>query len=595
MKQKQRQKQNNTGFRIRIFAQKNGYGLSQDSIILMRHLESWKYQVEQCDPVTWIPRQGTTTPVDIHIYMETPCALAVPWAHTNILVVNPEWFQHDAWNWCFSMIDLFVFKDPVSAAEFKHRYPSVRTTVLPWISSPPLIVSSNINKSPIRRFLYIIGGSINKTAAAEKIISAWTPDFPPLEIWCSSGIAEKLRPFISGDAEIEFQTQYRTPSEKETRQKECAWHITASCAEGFGYTMSEAIALGKPILWNNLSVYEWQWGTALGSLGRIESLENQDCIRIAVKTLVEFHNRCEKNLTELKRYQDLLSERRAWCLREFRKGWSNIIDSNKKSPGNRLPAASIRSRPGEELPKVGIVTVTRNRAAWWPNMVENVQRQRWQNQRLVWIVVDDSDSDQQLTTDVAFVRSKAPTLNLIYAQTNPELTTLGAKRNYGVDLAIKEGVDAIVMMDDDDYYPEFSVAERLRWLYRSNDSLKIVACATLPVYDITRYISAMNVPPLTLSPKERISEATVAFLVKETDEIPRFSETNSEEGSGLFVGLSAEQFRELPPHGIIVSFIHSTNTSSRRIPTENEPNGCHYGLSDDYFKYIHTIGGTESL
>ena len=43
---------------------------------------------------------------------------------------------------------------------------------------------------------------------------------------------------------------------------------------------------------------------------------------------------------------------------------------------------------------------------------------------------------------------------------------------------------------------------------------------------------------------------------------------------------------EIPPEGIIVSFLHGKNVSSRRMPETSEPNGCHYGFDDDYFTYI---------
>jgi hypothetical protein len=52
---------------------------------------------------------------------------------------------------------------------------------------------------------------------------------------------------------------------------------------------------------------------------------------------------------------------------------------------------------------------------------------------------------------------------------------------------------------------------------------------------------------------------------------------------------------EMPSTGVIVSFIHTKNSSSRRVPKEEEPNGCHYGFSDEFFKYLHQIGGGQTL
>jgi len=53
------------------------------------------------------------------------------------------------------------------------------------------------------------------------------------------------------------------------------------------------------------------------------------------------------------------------------------------------------------------------------------------------------------------------------------------------------------------------------------------------------------------------------------------------------------QCRELSPQDVIVSLIHKKNTSSRKSPAMAEPNGSHYGFSDELFTLISEIG--ESL
>jgi hypothetical protein len=111
------------------------------------------------------------------------------------------------------------------------------------------------------------------------------------------------------------------------------------------------------------------------------------------------------------------------------------------------------------------------------------------------------------------------------------------------------------------------------------------------MYDITRYVSAMNVPPLILSPAKRISEATLTFTRRFWQERP-FPDSSMAEGDGFVEGRWKDTV-EIPPYGIIVSFIHKGNSSSRRTPADQEPNGSHYGFSDKYFEYIHEIGGLE--
>ena len=115
----------------------------------------------------------------------------------------------------------------------------------------------------------------------------------------------------------------------------------------------------------------------------------------------------------------------------------------------------------------------------------------------------------------------------------------------------------------------------------------------IPMYDLTRYISAMNVPELSHGPADRVSEATLVFTRDAWIARP-FPDVSMGEGIQFILGRE-DCTVEMPPQDIIVSFIHSANTSSRRIPSDQEPNGCHYGFSDEFFKYVHHIGGGKKM
>ena len=88
-----------------------------------------------------------------------------------------------------------------------------------------------------------------------------------------------------------------------------------------------------------------------------------------------------------------------------------------------------------------------------------------------------------------------------------------------------------------------------------------------------------------------MSEATLAFTREAWTARP-FPDVSMAEGLGFLEEREASSV-EIPPTDVIVSFIHTKNSSSRRIPAEQEPNGCHYGFSDEYFKYLHIIGGDK--
>jgi hypothetical protein len=276
-------------------------------------------------------------------------------------------------------------------------------------------------------------------------------------------------------------------------------------------------------------------------------------------------------------------EDRELALRELRWMWKRA----KKHAG--APALPVAPPKGTPPPKIGIITITRNRPEWWYNMVKNVAEQQWPVSHLEWIIVDDSDPEKRLTRYVEELRKKAPALTITYVELDTPLS-IGEKRNRAVRAASAD-VSVFAVMDDDDHYPPGSLALRASWLTRPGT--QIAYCSTLPMYDIRKYVSACNVPPLEDPPSMRVSEATLCFTRAAWEETP-FQDVNMAEGDQFLWGRDAISV-EIPAGGVIVSFIHKANTSSRRIPESQAPNGSHYGFTDAYFEWLCRTGGAESM
>lgn len=273
-------------------------------------------------------------------------------------------------------------------------------------------------------------------------------------------------------------------------------------------------------------------------------------------------------------------------LRAFADSWRRLmtaVESKRHAPAlpAALPVAAAAAKA--EIPRVGVITLTRNRPHWWPIMRRNVAGARWPLKQLEWIIVDDSDAGKDLEKEVEALRavSALADLTVRYVKLTPG-TSIGAKRNAAVEAAGSD-VNLFVCMDDDDYYPEDSIGRRVSWL--ADGKRSAVYCATIPMYDTTRYISAVNAPPLNIGAAQRVSEATLAFI-REFWAARPFPDISMAEGEGFLTGRETQTV-EIPPYGVIVSFIHGRNTSSRRIPADQPPNGCHYGFSDDFFRLVH--------
>ncbi len=557
---------------------REAHALKSFSVASIDHMDSYQFT--------------NPKPVDIQVHLEVPCRQAWPWAKLNILVVNPEWWPKKAWDWALTTADLVVFKSPHAAALFP-EVPVQKQVVIPWRTGIQTLPSTNAKKNTV---IYLVGDSKNKLAAAKRIVEAWLPSWPPLNLWGSRTAIDKLHPYISSSsADIVASSEYRTNEQKLKAQQEAKYHCVASVAEGFGYTMAECGIVGSLPLWSGLKVQDSMWGSVLEGKGRIETEEvsndeQEACqfrefpIQISIEEIQRAGNVLfSLSESEYARLTSAFQKKALEVQRQFREGWRQALKSLASLKKITQPFV-LRRIPKDDLPHVAVITLTRNRPKWWANMTQNILKSDYPTEKLLWVIVDDGDGMGRVDAQVQTFREKTPTIQVEYVSLTKS-ATIGSKRNKGCKAALARApnTEVFLMMDDDDHYPKSSIEARVTYL---KDMKKgCVYCSTLPMYDCRRYISAMNVPPMDLSPAERVSEATLAFTRQfwETKQFP--AEVNMAEGELFVAGRDAET-AEIPPDGIIVSFLHGGNSTSRRVPESQEPNGCHYGFSDEYFTYL---------
>ena len=234
-----------------------------------------------------------------------------------------------------------------------------------------------------------------------------------------------------------------------------------------------------------------------------------------------------------------------------------------------------------ELPDISIITLTYNRRVFMPLAKYSYLIQSYPEDKLEWIIVDDG------TEEIEDTLIGIPNVKYIKLT---EKMSIGQKRNIGIENAM---YDYICMMDDDDVYPNNSILQRIIMLLKQ--PLKECSfCTTIPCYDIEKYSSFMNIPPITLEMSQRVSEATLCFTKKFWEERKFDSNTNVGEGEAFIHGRE-HMCREISPQEVIVSLVHSKNTSSRKLPNIPESNGCHYGFNEKLFAVVSEIGETLKL
>jgi hypothetical protein len=134
----------------------------------------------------------------------------------------------------------------------------------------------------------------------------------------------------------------------------------------------------------------------------------------------------------------------------------------------------------------------------------------------------------------------------------------------------------------------------MAWLMKGTIGEKtprITCCTTIALYDLKRGVSAVNVPPLSLSLAQRVSEATLTFHRSVWEERP-FPEVSISEGESWLQGRESDVI-EIPPQQIIVAFSHGNNQSSRRIPDSNQPPACFWNFPKEYLTFIHGLVGVD--
>jgi hypothetical protein len=265
--------------------------------------------------------------------------------------------------------------------------------------------------------------------------------------------------------------------------------------------------------------------------------------------------------------------------------WASWASELKQTPKlkQQLPPVVLPA----DCPNISIVTPTYNRRKLIDIAFHNLLWSDYPIEKIVWIVVEDSDDDALSSSDkIVQFGEHAKGLQLRYIPLKGK-RTIGEKRNIGCDAASNE---IIVFMDDDDHYPPTSLRRRVAWLTKSVQGASAVGCTMLAMYDLLKGTSAVNVPPWGLPLGARISEASLAFK-KSFWEARKFSDVGIAEAEDWLKGREHE-FLEVPPQQLIVAFSHGGNCSSRKIPDNTKPS-CFWGFPPDYLKFIHGLAGMK--
>lgn len=256
-----------------------------------------------------------------------------------------------------------------------------------------------------------------------------------------------------------------------------------------------------------------------------------------------------------------------------------------RSPKASLPKYMPPLLNAQDCPPISVITLVHNRPLFVQNACLNLMLTDYPKEKIEWVVVDDSDPDQSGSDKIIqFQNTFDGTVTYVPLV---KKTVIGKKRNIGVQRAKN---NLLLMMDDDDHVPITAFRRRVAWLLKDRVAHECAVCTVLPMYDLRRGLSAVNVPPVTLGLAKRCSEATLTFTRAFWQARP-FPETTIAEGEGFLAGREQEVV-EMPPQHVIVAFQHGTNSSGRSLP-DSAGKGCFWGFDKVYLRFIHGLVGVQ--
>ena len=577
-----------------LYNKENKYGLSQDVKLLEAVTKRIIGKVRHSDPLEH------PTLCDLAVHFEVPYYGWMPWARRNVIVVNPEWWEA-GWNSYLEHTDALIFKCQSDRDRFFSALPEgvarPNDWVLPWTC---LATPETFAKQPHaveHSLLWLLGASVNKRAAAAKVLPMWKDEYPPLTVYTTSALdlsgAASLAASLAAPlaSNVTVKVQDITDASRQQVQAYHTGHLIFSASESLGMAAHEGQAAGAYLIGNSLPTFVDSFSkncyltpATLESLkaGQRDTFEGltPESLDAAVASF-----RSADLASCANEQRASATQRRETFDKAAKEAFTAIMANTPRWAINSLPP-SLGSV--DNCPPISIITLLHNRRKFVDLCFHNLMITDYPKDKIEWVVIEDSDDVNEQAADkvLKFAHTCSP-MNVSYIPLEKKNVPIGAMRNRAIK---KAQHDIILFMDDDDHYPATSFSRRVAWLVKHPWESQAVVCSTIACYDLIHGTSAVNTPPWSLPLKQRISEATLTFK-KSWWEKNKFPKVNMAEGEGFLEGREHEVL-ELQPQQIIVAMTHGKNVSSRRVPPSGQPS-CFWGFPKEFLIFLHRLASVE--
>jgi hypothetical protein len=537
---------------------------------------------------------------DVQIHIDFPSLANICWARVNILVVNPAKYSRDVYEGNLHHFDYVVFRSKNTMTRFCEAITGLdkKAIYIPWSTNWE---KSKVNSPPAREFNMFLGNSESKFIAARALISLWKESYPKLTVYAANTFVDTKPTTKSTIADLNafkppawvtLKLGNYTDDERANAIRRSRGCIVVAQTDSAAHTLLEALECGAICITNNIETYVDVADRYSNNIIMMEtslvvkdmdlqadfSSITQEQLDLVVNKFKESY---DKSFNNKKNGTDQINN-------SWNELWTKIYNMIDLRPVNKNIPPPIEV---DNCPDISVITLLHNRRKFFDIASHNMLLTDYPKSKIQWILVDDSDDMNDSPSDkvIKFQNENTQFKEIVYIPLSSK-TTIGGKRNLGVERA---DTDIILMMDDDDHYPQTSFRRRVCWLRSSwPNGIKpsCCGCATIAMYDLVKAVSAVNVPPHDLPIGARLSEATLTFYKLFWEE-KHFPEVDMAEGEEWIRGREIITM-EIPPQQIIVAFNHKQNSSSRKIP-DRPDKGCFWGFPKEYLQFIHEVAGMK--
>lgn len=204
----------------------------------------------------------------------------------------------------------------------------------------------------------------------------------------------------------------------------------------------------------------------------------------------------------------------------------------------------------EQLPKVSIVTPTRNRAHLFSIPLRNYALFNYPTEKMEWIIVEDGKDD--VSSMIPSIYIKSGLVKHIHMGKDAELT-IAEKRNIGVQ---HSSAKYILHMDDDDYYPPESILARIKILMKyEKEGIECVGCSLIGTYNLLSNTSSMASDGMI-----SLSEASMGYTKHFWEQRP-FNPDCVRGEHKSFMERRLDKIMDIPYSFVLIAFNHKNNFS----------------------------------